>query len=84
MKLEEYLRITKLSQRRFAKLIGVTHGHISQILRKQKSPSLLFAKRIEEVTEGAVTIYDLIEPEAPSRFKNRRKNNEEELSVMGG
>jgi len=81
MKLEEYLKLKKLSLRKFAKLIGVTHGHVSQILRKKKSPSLLLAKQIEKVTDGKVTIYDLIEPDAPSRYKQVQDN---ETFVMGG
>lgn len=82
MKLEEYLKLKKISQQQFADLAGVTFGHIGHILKKRRSPSLMLAKHIEEITNGAVTVYDLIEPQAPSRFK--AKKNDKETHVMGG
>ena len=82
MKLEEYLKVKKMSQKKIADMVGVTPAHITHILKKRKSPSLLLAKQIEEVTEGSVTVYDLIEPKAPSRHKVKKHGKE--ISVMGG
>ena len=88
MKLKEYLSKNKISQRGFAALVGVTHGHIAHILSGRKSPSLLLAQHIENVTKGAVTVYELIDPKAPSRFKPKEnfklKDENKETSVIRG
>ena len=72
MELRKYLSKKGISQTDFAKNVGVTRARINQIANKRMNPSLTLAKHIEDVTEGAVTVYDLIEIGAPSRFKVKR------------
>jgi len=81
MRLEKYLFLQNLSVREFASSVGVTHAHIINIIKGRRSPSLILAKQIEEATKGAVTIYELIDPKVPSRYKV--KKNDKEISNMG-
>jgi len=76
MKLKEYLKTHKLSQRKLATMLGVSQEHISQILCGKKNPSIQLIKRIETVTNGKVSVSELLHPEAPSRLKNKDFNNE--------
>jgi len=76
MKLEKYLLLNKISERKFAASISVSQAHISNIIRGRKNPSLSLAKRIEEATYGKVMAYDLLHPEVPTRLKNKDFNNE--------
>jgi len=76
MDLKSYLRKTKTSQSDFAKKVGITQARISQIVNKKFNPSIVLAKHIEEITKGAVTTMDLIYPEAPTRFKVKKNENE--------
>lgn len=82
MELGKYLSEKGMSQADFAKAVGVTRARINQIVNKRMNPSLMLAKHIEDVTKGAVTVYELIEISAPSRFKVKR--TDEEIPVMGG
>ena len=75
MYLQEYCRKHNLSQEKFADLIGVSPSHVCQIIKGVRSPSIHLISKIEVVTEGAVTLKDLIHPKAPSRLKNRKKKS---------
>ena len=71
MKLSEYLKKNKISQEKFAELVGVTRPFITNIANGKKNPSIQLAGRIEEVTKGKVTLKDLLEMNAPSRLKKK-------------
>lgn len=82
MKLKDFLKKNRWTQRKLAQELGVSEAYITYILNGKNNPSPILAKRIEELTDGAVTVYDLIDVKAPSRYKVKR--NDEEISVMGG
>jgi transcriptional regulator with XRE-family HTH domain len=69
MKLEEYLKKKKLTQVAFGFLYGISSIHINRLIRGKSNPSINLAKHIEEVTNGAVTMQELFNPNAPARFK---------------
>lgn len=52
--LKKYLTKTSLTQCDFAEAIGVSNGHLSQLISGQKSPSLELAVKIERETDGFV------------------------------
>ena len=76
MKLQEYLKQKDVTQTSFASSVGVAQSHINNIIRGKKSPSPKLTKKIEEMTDGKVSFEDLFNPEAPSRLKSKRINNE--------
>ena len=82
MNLKDYLSERGISQVDFSNKLGITQARVSQIVNKKANPSIVLAKHIEEITNGAVTTMDLIYPDAPSRYKVKR--NDKETSVMGG
>ena len=75
MDLKNYLKIHSLPQEKFASLLGISQPHLSNILKGRKSPSIQLAKRINDVTNGKVSLDDLFNPEAPSRMKRKKKRN---------
>lgn len=77
MKLSEYLKKYGLTHKEFAEKVGIARTQITRIINKTKNPSAHLMKTIEEVTNGEVTMQDLFNPEAPTRFKGRKiKSNE--------
>lgn len=73
MRLEEYILEEELSERQFASLVDVSHAHINNIIRGRRTPSIYLIKKIEELTQGKVSLNDLLHPNAPSRLKSRKK-----------
>ena len=63
MNLREYLKRSKIKHYVFAEKIGISKGHVWQILSGKRGASKKLATRIEEATEGAVTAYEVIHPE---------------------
>jgi transcriptional regulator with XRE-family HTH domain len=61
--LREYLFKKRITQVDFAKQLGISRGHLGQILHSTKHPSRKLAKKIEEETEGKVTAVELLLPE---------------------
>lgn len=59
----EYLFKKRITQVDFAKRLGISRGHLGQILYGTKHPSRKLAKKIEEETEGKVTAVELLFPE---------------------
>lgn len=54
-----FAEYVKASGKRFfewADLLGISRGHLSQIMNGNKTPSLELAVRIERLTEGAVPV----------------------------
>ena len=74
MKLLEYLKKYRVTQRSFAKQVGVTEAYISQILNGLRSPSIRLAGKIEDKTEGNVTFKDLLEEDIRNRTTKNRKD----------
>lgn len=61
MRLSDWLAEAGITQDAFAKIIGVTQGRVSQLVRGERgSPSLSLATRIENATEGQVKPVDLL------------------------
>lgn len=61
--LREYLFKKRITQVDFAERLGISRGHLGQILHGTKHPSRKLAKKIEEETEGKVTAVELLLPE---------------------
>lgn len=63
MDFREFLFKKGITQVQFAKQLGISRGHLNQILHKTKHPSRKLAKEIEAQTEGKVTAMELLFPE---------------------
>jgi transcriptional regulator with XRE-family HTH domain len=63
-KLEKYLTYKGISQRFFAKKIGTTPNNLNLLVKGKSTPSLRLAYEIEKCTQGLVTVYDWLPPEA--------------------
>ncbi len=63
MNLDEYLWRNKITKQDFANQIGISRGHIHQLINGTRSPSAKLAKKIEEATGGEVTKEELLFPE---------------------
>lgn len=59
MKLNLWIKKSKLRQREFARRLGITESHMSYLLDGKRKPSLRLAKKIIRATGGEVTITDL-------------------------
>jgi len=60
MLLEQYLKSNKLSYRKFATLVGINHAAIFRYAKRQTTPSLKIAVKINEVTKGRVSMSSLL------------------------
>lgn len=58
MKLKTWLRQVKMQQQDFAKKVPLNEQHLSRLVTGKVNPSMKTARRIEELTEGAVTPND--------------------------
>jgi transcriptional regulator with XRE-family HTH domain len=74
MLLEKYLKKKGLTQLAFSSLSGISNVHINRLIKGKSNPSITLAKHIEEITNGAVTMSELINRNAPSRFKAKRND----------
>ena len=61
MKLKTYLESNKISQYRFSKLMNTSTANISRWATGMHIPSLIYIKKIKEITGGQVTIVDFYE-----------------------
>lgn len=59
-RLEKYLKHRSITQRGFAKSIGVTPNTLNSLIKGKSMPGLLLAYEIEIATGGLVTVYDWI------------------------
>lgn len=59
-KLEKYLKHRGVSQRFFAKQVGITPNSLNNLIKGKSMPHLLLAYEIEKKTGGLVTVYDWI------------------------
>lgn len=60
MTLAEYLKDKKLTQRRFAALVGVSPSYLNEIVQGVKAPRMAVAAKIESLTDGAVPMAALL------------------------
>lgn len=63
MKLKEYFFISRVNQRDFAKTLGVSESHLSQIVTGKRKPSVKLAKKIMDATNDHVSLSELFFPE---------------------
>lgn len=63
MKLKTYLESRKFTITEFAKLIGVTPCAVSNYICKKRTPRAHIVQKIIEVTNGKVTLVDLLHHE---------------------
>ena len=63
MNIREYLFKKRITQVDFAKRLGISRGHLGQILHGTKYPSRYLEKKIEEETGGKVMAVELLFPE---------------------
>ena len=68
MDLREYLFRKRLTVKEFSETLDYTRTHLSQIINGNRRPSKRLAKAIEELTEGEVTIHELL------KKKNKKKD----------
>lgn len=77
MHLIEYLQSINLrpysTTSDFPKKLGITHQHVGDICRGLRRPSPDLAMKIEEVTQGQVTMKDLYE-----YYRQRQRDTETE------
>jgi len=63
MKLDLWLFLNKITKKDFAIQLGVSRGHLQEIVSAKRTPSIKLAKKIEEITQGKVTKEELLFPE---------------------
>lgn len=61
MKLKTWLHENSISQRQFAVDLGVHWQHLNGIVNGSRRASVKLAFKIEEKTNGAVTVLDLLQ-----------------------
>ena len=66
MNLKEYIEENRMSQEDFARAVGLSQPYISQLVSRDRIPSLKVAIKIETFTHGKVLTTDWI--------ANRNKN----------
>ena len=60
MDLDEYLWRNKITQKRFAEIIGMNHNTLCGLIHKKITPTLINALNIVKVTNGDVDIETLV------------------------
>lgn len=76
--LQAYLLKTNTTQAALAAEVGISRGHMSDIVAGERTPSLPVAARIEKATGGLVRAVSLIAGES------RRPPQSGQSSVVGG
>lgn len=66
MTLKEYLETTRITQTDLARTVGVFRGTIHNIVTGRKAPSIELALKIQDATDGAVTVRDLLPTNHPA------------------
>lgn len=59
MNLKEYLKSRKFTYEEFSKMVGISRQSITNYINFRRRPSLWVALRIQEATNGKVTVEDL-------------------------
>jgi DNA-binding XRE family transcriptional regulator len=74
MKLIEYLKMTKTTQREFAKMTGITEQTIYNILHRKRDMRISIAAAIIHETKGQVSLQDLLPQEIAATYKDAAHN----------
>ena len=61
MKIEDYLKKKDMTINKFAEIIDVHRTYISDIIHRRAKPSLALMIRIEEATNGEVSVDEMLE-----------------------
>jgi DNA-binding XRE family transcriptional regulator len=69
--LQAYLAKTNTTQAALAAEVGISRGHMSDIVKGDKTPSLPVAAKIEKVTGGLVRAVSLIGKDASRRAQGQ-------------
>lgn len=75
-RLEKYLKHRGITQRSFAKKIGVTPNTLNSLIKGKSIPGLLLAYEIQRQTGGMVTFEDWI----PEEVKKAKPKTDDEQS----
>lgn len=70
MFLDEYLFYSKISKKEFAKMVGVSYPHFTMIASGKLDCTMKMAKKIEEVTNGKVSVKEML---FPKDYEHKRK-----------
>jgi len=62
MKINEYLASENLSQVAFSKQVAIGHIYLNALIKGRRKPSAPLALRIQEATQGQVTVLELLYP----------------------
>ena len=62
MKIEDYLYYENISQRQFAKLVGLHWRYVNGLVNGEYIPGRKTALMIEKITQGKVTAVELLLP----------------------
>lgn len=81
--LATYLKSRGISQREFARLLGVDPSIVSRLVHDLMRPSLELAVRIERLTNGLVTAASWV-PVSANRCTNGNNNQGMENPQIGG
>ena len=79
MRLLDYLKAKKLNKLKFSKILQISPIHMSNICNGKRNPSSKLMKRIEELTNGQVTMQDLYDPNVPPQEPSRKKKTSEKI-----
>lgn len=74
MLLEDFIKKSGMKKKSFANSVGISTTNLWKILKGITRPSLKTAQRIEEFTEGQVSMQELL-------FRKSSKNLEEQRSI---
>lgn len=69
MLLDEFLKQSGLKKKAFAKSVEISTTNLWKLLTGKSKPSLKTAKRIEEFTQGQVTMHELLLGETSAEAK---------------
>ena len=62
MELKLYLCINNLTNKEFARKIGINPNHLSNLIHKKWTPQLALAIRIHEATNSEVSYREMLKP----------------------
>lgn len=65
--LQNYLNDSKITQRKFSESLGIHYMYLNQIVNGTRRPSPNLALRIEQATDGQVTLRELLFPVQSTR-----------------
>ena len=63
MNLQKYIEAKKIKQIDFAELIGISAAFVNQMCKGTRRPSANIALKIQEATNGKVSVMELLYPD---------------------